>query len=197
MLTLETDRLRLRPLHHGDADAVAAMLGDWAVSRMLFDVPHPCPPNTARHWVRRGLDEQAYAVELAGEVIGAVTYFDDGPRSAEIGFIIRRDRWGQGFAAEAARRVIDHAFAADGIDEFRSRHVVDNARSRRVLERLGFTEIGRETSFLASRGQAVEVATYRLPREAAVAAASAGRRRRHRPPVTRPLRRLAWRLRLR
>lgn len=57
----------------------------------------------------------------------------------EIGWRLARDVWGQGYATEAARAVLDHAFAALALDEVVSLTVLANLPSRAVMERIGMT----------------------------------------------------------
>jgi RimJ/RimL family protein N-acetyltransferase len=63
----------------------------------------------------------------------------DLPRAIyEIGFYIRPEHWGGGFATEAARAVIAHAFSVLGAVELFAGHHPQNRDSKRVLEKLGF-----------------------------------------------------------
>ncbi len=50
--------------------------------------------------------------------------------------------WGRGYATEAVRAVIDHAFGALGHDALQAGARVSNAASRRVLEKCGFQWTG-------------------------------------------------------
>ncbi len=56
----------------------------------------------------------------------------------EIGFHIRADRWGQGFATEAALKVMDYAFTVIGVRALFAGHNPHNTVSRKVLLKLGF-----------------------------------------------------------
>jgi ribosomal-protein-alanine N-acetyltransferase len=55
----------------------------------------------------------------------------------EVGWRLRRSAWGSGYATEAARAALDFAFTELGREEVVSFTVVENARSRAVMERLG------------------------------------------------------------
>jgi RimJ/RimL family protein N-acetyltransferase len=55
----------------------------------------------------------------------------------EIGWRFRRDAWGAGFATEAARAILDHAFGALGLAEVVADIHAKNARSVRVAENIG------------------------------------------------------------
>lgn len=62
----------------------------------------------------------------------------------ELGFHLLSEHWGQGYAGEAARAAIDHAFASLGTATIHAGHHPENVRSGVLLERLGFRRIGEE-----------------------------------------------------
>lgn len=66
------------------------------------------------------------------------------PGILEMGFQLRFEHWGQGYASEAAREVIRHAFAALGIRALFAGHHPKNEPSRRLLEKLGFRYVRHE-----------------------------------------------------
>lgn len=74
-----------------------------------------------------GLHRVAFSGSLNGQV--------------EIGWRLRRDAWGQGYAPEAARACLAHA-ARLGIEEVVSFTFVGNLRSQRVMQKLGMTCVG-------------------------------------------------------
>lgn len=188
MLTLSTARLELRPLTKRDASGILTLVNDWLVARMLADLPHPCTADDLSHWFKRGFDEAAFSIEHQGQLIGAVTYFDSLEKSAELGFFVGRAFWGKGFAPEAAARVIEHGFMADGVAEFRSSHFIDNMPSRRVLTKLGFAAADRCEVWCEARKSFVVSERYRLPRERFQPGTAAS------PRAPRLLRRLLWRM---
>jgi RimJ/RimL family protein N-acetyltransferase len=62
----------------------------------------------------------------------------------ELGFHLRVEHWGQGFATEAARAAAGRAFSAAGARALVAGHHPENDASRRVLLRLGFRYLGDE-----------------------------------------------------
>jgi ribosomal-protein-alanine N-acetyltransferase len=56
----------------------------------------------------------------------------------ELGFHLRHDHWGQGYATEAARAAIEFAFNVLGVRALFAGHNPNNESSRRTLEKLGF-----------------------------------------------------------
>jgi RimJ/RimL family protein N-acetyltransferase len=67
----------------------------------------------------------------------------DNDWEADIGYELAPDCWGQGFATEAARAMVDFGFRELGLHRISSWCITDNTASARVLERLGFRQEGR------------------------------------------------------
>jgi len=75
----------------------------------------------------------------------------------ELGYVVRSDLWGQGFATEMGAALIRHASQELGLNELVGFTMEDNDRSRRVLEKLGFE---LERSFVDDDGESLVL--YRL-----------------------------------
>jgi [ribosomal protein S5]-alanine N-acetyltransferase len=68
--------------------------------------------------------------------------YDPQRRAYELGFHFLPPFWGRGYASEAARAVIAHAFAERGAPALFAGHHPQNAASATLLARLGFVQIG-------------------------------------------------------
>jgi RimJ/RimL family protein N-acetyltransferase len=77
-------------------------------------------------------------VDLDGEPIGftglSVPWFRDG---VEVGWRIRSEHWGNGYAPEAATECLRYAFDTVGLDEVISFTAAINDKSRRVMDKIG------------------------------------------------------------
>jgi len=96
---------------------------------------------TLRRYREDGCAEYAVVIESTGDLIGdcGPTYREiDGQRLPELGWDLRSDMWGHGYATEAARGVLTHA-ADLGLRRLFSLIVPENERSRAVARRLGMT----------------------------------------------------------
>jgi RimJ/RimL family protein N-acetyltransferase len=144
--TLETARLRLRPMVPGDVEPLLAVFADPKVMAAFGEAPFDRV--RMQRWVERNLAHQAeHGVGLfsvvhreTGLVIGdcGLELMDlAGERVAELGYDLRSDYWSQGFATEAARAVRDHAFGSLGLPRLVSLIRVGNEASRRVAEKVG------------------------------------------------------------
>ena len=78
------------------------------------------------------------------ELIGCCGLRPYDARTYEIGFHLRPEFWGQGYAVEAANAVIVYAFACLKTERLFAGHNPNNTASQRVLEKLGFRYTGDE-----------------------------------------------------
>ncbi len=149
---LSGGRIALRPIDDADAAGLLAIFGD---------------PEVVRHWSRPPLSNLVAAATLVDEIqegflrrhafhwgivdaasseligtcmLGSLTFRH---RRAEVGYILRRDRWGQGLASEALAVLFGFCFDKLGLHRLEADVDPDNQRSLRLLERLGFQREGR------------------------------------------------------
>ncbi len=84
---------------------------------------------------------------------------------AEIGYWLGVPYWGQGYATEAARAVIDHAFGDLEHEALQAGARVSNPASRRVLEKCGFQWTGVRLSRIRAINSAAPTDRFRLDRK--------------------------------
>ena len=147
MLILETERLQLREFIPQDADALATVLSDPETMRYY---PAALDRAGVSAWIERNRRRYADAghglwamvLKSNGEVIGDCGLTPqnvDGADEIELGYHVRRDLWGQGYAPEAARACRDYGFSRLGADRLISLIRPENLPSRRVAEKVGLT----------------------------------------------------------
>lgn len=145
MTVLETPHLILREFSADDVDALAVVLSDPETMRFY---PAPLDQAGVENWIARnrrryakdGHGLWAMVSKSSGELIGdcGLTVQDvEGANEIEIGYHMRRDLWGQGFATEAARACRDYGFAHLGVSRLVSIIRTENIPSRRVAEKNG------------------------------------------------------------
>ena len=149
---LKTERLTLRPWRESDladfyeyarVDGVGQMAG-WQPHRSLDD---------SREILDMFMREKkTFALEYRGKVIGSLgieTYEEArypeldlaDRRGREIGYVLSKDYWGRGLMPEAVQAVVRWLFADVGLDFIMVGHFTRNDRSRRVIEKCGFTYV--------------------------------------------------------
>lgn len=144
---LRTERLLLRRWRADDLAPFTAMNADREVMEHL-----PAPLSAAEsaalaERIERGFEANGYglwAVEVPGEAdfvgfVGLAPVDRALPfaPSVEVGWRLARAFWGRGIATEAARAAVEYGLRERGLRELVSFTAVGNARSRRVMERLG------------------------------------------------------------
>ena len=71
----------------------------------------------------------------------------------QLGYLVHPDHWGRGYASEAARKVVDLAFARFGAHRVQATCWVKNARSSKVLRKIGLRREGRLRGYLKRSGE--------------------------------------------
>jgi len=170
-----TTRLVLRPLHAGDAEHFHRLINDWEICRRLPDAPFPYPAQLAADWIEAAAaDREAHRAEQfalveaeSGALIGvAGLRLGKGQKAAELGYWLGRAHWGQGYALEAARRLLDWAFAALPLSHVTATVAADNEASMAVLRHLGFTQTSKGVkTFMCRPGQKLPVKHFTRERE--------------------------------
>ena len=147
---LQTSRLLLRALLPQDVPDILALYADPEVTRRsemvtLVDLEQ------AGAVIKRLLQEfdtdsglrWAIVNQASSQAIGTCGIgWHRQNFSAFLSYDIARAFWNQGFATEAARRVVHHCFIDHGVNRISATTVPDNAASIRVLQKLGFQEEG-------------------------------------------------------
>ena len=147
-VTLETERLILRPLTVDDADAVFVWTSDPEVNRYMSYSVHTNVEIT-RQWLRdleQDTEEQAalenytfgFVRRSDGLLIGSGGIRRQEDDTWDFGYNLRRDCWGQGYTTEAVKAIIDFA-CRRGAKVFAAHHAVGNPASGRVMEKCGLT----------------------------------------------------------
>jgi RimJ/RimL family protein N-acetyltransferase len=111
------------------------------------------------------MDGEAYLItRLDGTIIGGCGLeMRDGP-APEIGYWLGARYWAKGYATEAVRALIDHAFTNLDHQVLQSSVRVTNPGSRRVLEKCGFQWNGVGLCRIRALGSSVPVDRFRLER---------------------------------
>ena len=152
-MTLETERLILRPLTLADAEtAYHGWTGDPDVAEYVSWLPHHSIDG-AIEW----LHEIEWKYDEAGHMIPAKNYiwgfvlketgelfgsggliWEDDWQLFQVGYNIMKSHWNRGYTTEAMRAVLGFACANLGIKKVAGGHAKQNHRSAKVLEKLGF-----------------------------------------------------------
>lgn len=151
MPTIESDRLVLRPLNHGDAKELFAIFSDPVVMR-YWNTPPWASLDDARNFISSSLDAMTrqesitlgIILKTTGELIGKCMLFSYAKESkrAEIGFAIGPSHWKRGYVSEAGQALLEYGFEELGLRRVEADIDPDNVSSGKALERLGFVREG-------------------------------------------------------
>jgi RimJ/RimL family protein N-acetyltransferase len=153
ILPVETDRLRLRSLEPDDAEGLFKVYGDAETMRHVGRTGRPVVDLAAAHRAVETLrgNEAAHGFSLwaldesEGDplvgVAGLAMVEGVGPE-VEAAYILRRDRWGRGYATEALRAVLEIGHEQLGLGRIVALAYAENDPSRRVMEKAGMRPDG-------------------------------------------------------
>lgn len=171
--TLHTARLRLRPFTGADADALYALHSSASVLR-YWDAPPWRERARAERFLTacRQMAEEGSGARLAmdrvsdGAFLGwcSLTRWHPEYRSASLGYCLGDAAWGQGYATEAARSLLQWAFETLDLNRVQAETDTRNAASARVLEKLGFVREGTLREDCVVNGEVSDSWVYGLLR---------------------------------
>lgn len=163
---LTTARLLLRPVTLADAPAMLRYASDPRVTEFVFPTQNDLA-TTEENILQYFLAAPAgkYGIELQDEheFIGTIDLrLDSINLSAEIGYVLNHDYWGQGYAPEACRALIELGFNILHLKRIEARHHTANSRSGRVMQKIGMRQEGILRNARQFRGRTVAEAIYAL-----------------------------------
>ena len=157
-LPIETERLRLRELTDADADALHRIYGD---AETMLHVGRTRRPTADLEATRRVIGSLRRHDELHGFTMWAVDEREGDPvvgvaglmwveghgPEVEAAYLVRRDRWGLGYATEALRAILDVGRGELGLGRIIALAYPENDASRRVMEKAGMRADGTAEAY--------------------------------------------------
>lgn len=171
---LTTERLLLRSFQVSDAPRVALLAGDFEIACMTSNIPHPYQEKMAVEWIQEHENQYLahtaihFAIVKRDEdlLIGAIGLsLDLQNQRAEIGYWIGKPFWNQGYATEAAQRVLKFAFDELDLNRIEARHMTKNPASGRVMQKIGMSYEGTLRQSIYRFGNFEDAALYSILRE--------------------------------
>ena len=148
-MIIHTQRLRLRPWNDMDAQELYELARDPRIGMLCGWKPYECidDAHDALSTFLAARDSYAVTLSSTGELVGSIALRvdADSPEAtvADIGYWIGVPYWGNGYASEAGRAIIERAKEL-GVETIILKYFDGNDASRRVSEKLGFTWRSRE-----------------------------------------------------
>ena len=157
-LPVETDRLRLRELHADEVEALHRIYGDAETMRHVGRSRRPTVDLAATGrvaaFVLRHAELHGFSMWAVDErdgdalvgIAGLIWVEGHGPE-VEAAYLLRRDRWGRGYATEALREVLRIGHEELGLERIVALAYPENDASRHVMEKAGMRADGTAESY--------------------------------------------------
>jgi len=144
---IETPRLRGERIGPEHQDALAALHGDPRVGATLggTQTPEQVAAAIVRHgrrWDEEGFGYWLFRDRATGDPVGRgglSRAHVGGADEVEVGWAVMSERWGRGYGTELGGAAVEVAFGVLGLAEVVAFTLPDNAASRRVMDKLGFS----------------------------------------------------------
>ena len=144
-INIETERLILRNLTPDDYQAAFLWCGDPDVARYMV-YPVYTKAEDVQTWIET-LDpndpdecETGIVLKATGELIGSGgLYYNPEADLWTIGYNLRKDQWGNGYAVEMATGVLEYVRTQRDVRGIQGTFANENHRSQRVMEKLGMS----------------------------------------------------------
>lgn len=172
-MTLEGDRVLLRPLRPSDAEHIYMQARDPEVLRYTL-LPTPYRPSDSRRFVRTATSKRWQGKCIAKAIVpkpgkalaGVITLdLNMAHRRGYVGYWLARPYWGKGLAKESLQLMLQLAFQVLGLSKVTSSVMHKNVRSYKLLEGVGFRLEGRQRRQILRNGEWYDELHYGLLRE--------------------------------
>ncbi|WP_412988958.1 GNAT family N-acetyltransferase [Pediococcus siamensis] len=163
---LETDRLKLRPVTLDDASDMYAYAQDPETVKYVFDQHQSVEATKSiilSYFMKTPMGKWGIELKQTHHLIGTIDMrVDQANLRAEIGYAIGRSYWGNGYVPEAATRILELGFAELHLKRIQARHIAENYKSGRVMQKIGMHQEGIFKNYAQHKGQTVDEIYYAI-----------------------------------
>ena len=145
---INTERLILKPLGKNFLKSVISYAMDYENTKYMCHLPNETTEETVNfladvdaEWKKEKPESFEFAILYENKHIGAVGLYFEG-ETGEIGWIVHKDYWRNGFAYEAAQALVDYFKDNMGTTHFIAHCDTENVASYKVMEKLGMVRTG-------------------------------------------------------
>ncbi|MER2237318.1 MAG: GNAT family protein [Psychrobacillus sp.] len=171
---LETERLILLKITLCDAEDMYTYGSNPEVSKYVTWDQHNTIEDTKEfiHFILKQYEKKDIApwgieYKETGQFIGTIDFVQWQIKhdSAEIGYVLSPDYWGQGLTTEAAEALIHFGFNHMDLIRIQARCFVENVGSSRVMEKVGMSYEGTTRKGMKVKGKHVDLKIYSILKE--------------------------------
>jgi len=157
----------LRKWNESDLDNLVKYANNSNVAKWLTNgFPHPYTYKDGKAYLSMIANDnpaKVFAIDVNGEAVGAIGIFpqtDIHEKSAEMGYWLAEEYWGQGIMTQAIREIVAYGFRTFDIVRIFARPFSTNLNSQRVLEKAGFVLEARLQKALFKNGEFMDELIY-------------------------------------
>ena len=160
-MEIHTKRLTLREYNETDLNDIHEYGSDPEVVKYMHFGPNT--HQDSQNFLNQAIGKQSMeprtdyplAVVLKSEdkLIGGCRINKVSENEAHLGYILNRTYWGNGYATEAAKAMVEFAFNELGVHRVYADCHPENAASIRILEKLGMLNVGRSRDYMIFHGE--------------------------------------------
>ena len=167
--TIETDRLLLRLFKEKDATEVSKLCNNYNLYKTTLYLPYPYALEDALSWIKGQYDnlhhdkgyEFAITDKSTGTILGAMALTNNQKwKNGEIGYWVGEEYWGNGYASEAAKAILEFAFTEKSYHKVFARCFPSNIASARVIEKIGMKKEGVLRDHIIKEDQYLDLVYY-------------------------------------
>ena len=167
--TITTERLALRPFEMSDAKRVSELCNNFNIFKSTLTLPYPYPIESALAWIptheenftNDKLYEFAVTDKSTGELFGAISISNNQRhKNGQIAYWIGEEYWGNGYATEALKALIDFAFTEKGYNKVWGGFFASNPSSGKVMQKAGMIKEGVLAKQIFKEGKFEDLIMY-------------------------------------
>ncbi|MGD7043119.1 GNAT family N-acetyltransferase [Jeotgalibacillus proteolyticus] len=167
--TIETKRLLLRLFNEKDAPEVANLCHNYNLYINTLYLPYPYDQEDALSWIKHHLDhfnenksyELAITDKVTGTLLGAIALSNNPTfKNGEMAYWVGEAYWGNGYATEAAKGMLEFAFMEKNYNKVFARYFDSDAASGKVIEKIGMKKEGVLKEHVVKEGKYIDLVHY-------------------------------------
>lgn len=162
MPRLESERLKFRAIKRSDIDDIYEYSKNPNTSKFLLWSPHMSKYTTQEFvdiilskYKSGEYNDWAIVLKKTNKMIGTCgfTRIDDENKTVEIGYVLNPEFWGNGYATEAVKKILEFAFDELDANRVEARFMLGNDASLAVMKKVGMTFEGYYRDAIIAKGK--------------------------------------------
>ena len=163
----KTIDIKLRKWSEADLDSLVKYANNRNIPKWLTNgFPHPYSHEDGKAYLSLIANDnptKVFAIDVNGEAVGSIGIFpqpDIHEKSAEMGYWLAEEYWGQGIMLKAIEKIVEYGFQTFDIVRIFARPFSTNLKSQRLLEKAGFSLEARLRKALFKDGGLMDELIY-------------------------------------